>query len=342
MAYYINKIVRNVYNHYKYHYLDHMVSVIDIRDNYWAFNVDLYCINDFCLPINSLAANLQLPYQQVQDLAFNLNSDQSKAQAGVEHNKEYAHIYSSAFNVDISQNEYLKQDLTNIKLDMELSLFIDPEAAKGAGDAIKQEDLDPLMNETSEQRWNFEMFYTNTHLINQSKVIDNVVSYTLPFGHECIATTKTLRFSSDLLLDLNHPFNNLTKVSSTTNFQVLVGKVKFTYWIDSSLESKTIEKQLQLDPSLTSSMVIDLNDGTKFDEQNNCVVFDRLGVPGFYIPKCSHGYYELELHIMQEGTINKFIVNNNFNFETYQQIAFISIASKELTSQEDWRWVIYD
>ncbi|MCQ2957143.1 MAG: hypothetical protein MJ233_04965 [Mycoplasmoidaceae bacterium] len=151
MAYFI-KSFENKHNHYKYHYLDHMTTVIDIRDNFLVFAMDLFSINNFSLPINSLAGDLQLPYQQVSGISFNLASDQSKAKTDVEYNKDYARLYSSTFTIDTSQNELFKQDLNNIKIDLALVLYIDPEAAKGAGSDIQQQDLDNLMVETSEQR----------------------------------------------------------------------------------------------------------------------------------------------------------------------------------------------
>ncbi|MCQ3908129.1 MAG: hypothetical protein MJ200_00785 [Mycoplasmoidaceae bacterium] len=95
---------------------------------------------------------MNIPFQQVEDIAFNLSSDQSYAKVGVEHNAQYSKIYSGYFEMDVSRNEYLKQDLNNVKLDMELALFIDPEAAKAAGSAISQESLDALIDETLEQR----------------------------------------------------------------------------------------------------------------------------------------------------------------------------------------------
>lgn len=343
MAYFIHKLDKNLYNHYKYHYLDHMVTVIDLRENYWSFAMDLYSINDFNLPLNSLVADLQLPYQEVKDINFNLSSDQSHAQEGVEHNKQYARLYTSTFNVDISQNEYLKQDLTNTRLNLELSLFIDPEAAKAAGDDINQEDLDSLMNETSEQRWDFVMYYTNTHLIKQNAVIDNVVGYTLPFGHECVPTTKSIRVSSDLLQDLNQSFNTLAKLSATNPFQILYAKVKFTYWIDPLLETKSLEKVLDIDHSIHDNISIELNDATRFNEESNEVIFDNTGIPGFYIPKYSHGYYELELHVQQDNTITKLIIRNEFNFNACQQKAFMAIVAKPIEqTDESWGWVIYD
>lgn len=340
MGYYINQM-QNTYNHYKYHYLDHLTTVIDIRDNYWSFAMDLFSINDFKLPINSLAADLQLPYQTVENISFNLNSDQSGAQEAVEHNKKYCRIYSGNFNVDISQNEYLKQDLENVKLNFELSLFIDPEAAKGAGSDIKQEDLDNLIIETSEQRWSFVAYYTNTHIVDSNQTVNNISGYTLPFGNQCIATSRPVTISNPLLTNLQTSFNDLTTIKSNTAFQVLSGKVKFYYWLELESESKVLEKNLIIDRSLTNNIKISLNDNTLFDYEKNEVIFDPIGTEGFYIPKYSQGYYEIELQVMQTNAINKFVIRNSFNFVKNTTKPYIAIMHKVINSLDGFKEVSF-
>ncbi|MCQ2747939.1 MAG: hypothetical protein MJ223_01555 [Mycoplasmoidaceae bacterium] len=66
------------------------------------------------MPNNSLSGDLILPYQTISNLTFNLNSDQTKAKENVNHNQNYAHLYSGTFDVDISENEYFKQDLITL------------------------------------------------------------------------------------------------------------------------------------------------------------------------------------------------------------------------------------
>lgn len=341
MSYYIKQLEHNTYNHYKYHYLDHINAVIDIRQNYWSFAIDLFTINDFKLPISSLAGDLQLPYQLVQNIAFNLNSDQSRAKESVEYNKEYCRIYSSNFDVDISQNEFFKQDLQDMKLNFELSLFIDPEAAKGAGTDITQDDLDNLINETSEQRWNFNAYYTNTHLIEQTDTVDNISGFNLPFGNVCIAISRQIKVSCNNLSNQEKPFNNLTNISSVVPFQVLTGKVKFYYWLEFESQVKTLEVNLNIDKSLTNSLTINFDNSTIFDYEKNEIVVDPIGPLGFYIPKYSQGYYELELQILQSNSINKFIIKNNFNFVRNIDKPYIAITHRVIDSLEGFKEVIF-
>lgn len=343
MAYYfINEIQNNIWNHYKYHYLDHITTVIDIRDNYWSFAMDLFTINDFKLPINSLAGDLQLPYQQVTDIAFNFASDQSHAKESVVHNADYCRIYSGSFNVDISQNEFFKQDLDNVKIAFNLDLFIDPDAAKGAGEDIKQEQLDPLIDETLEQHWSFELYYTNTHFVQHSQSVNNVVSYSLPFGNECIPTFKSIDVSSALYVDLTNPFNTLAHLQSSTPFQIISAKVKFYYWIELSSECKELEKVLEIDRQPTNSLSIDINDYTIFDYVNNTVIFNPIGVKGFNIPKYSHGYYELELSVLQSNCTNKLIIKNDFNFTQSQAQPCVYIIHQRIDSLEGYKEIKFN
>lgn len=341
MGYEIKKIENNTFNHYKYHYLDHMCCVIDIKDNYWDFQVDLYSINNFKLPLNSLAGDLNLPFQQIESIAFNLSSDQTNAKIGVKHNEQYSKIYSGHFSVDISRNEYLKQDLNNVKLNLELGLYIDPEAIKAAGSEISQDALDDLVNETHEQRWSFEMYYTNTYHIKQTGKVDNIHSYKMPLGNLCIPIVKEVNITSDVLTGMACPFNKLTSISSSTQFQILSAKVKFYYWIKTASEPKTIEKIIEVDKTPSNTIDINLNDSTIYDYEKNEVVFNPSGAKGFYIPEYSNGYYELELNILQNTTLNKFVVTNWFDFTNHIGKPIIGISHKVINDISDFKEVIY-
>lgn len=341
MSYFINEIKDNTYNHYKYHYLDHLTTVIDIRDNYWSFAMNLYSINDFKLPINSLVGDLQLPYQRLENIAFNLASDQSDAQDSVKYNKKYCRIYTGAFNIDVSQNEFFKQDLNNAKIDFDLNLYVDPEAAKGAGSDISQDNLDNLINETSEQRWDFVAYYTNTNLITQSTEIDNITGFSLPMGKTCIPTIKPVIINLPSLINLKNSFNELINISSLVPFQVVSGKIKFYYWLEFSSECKTLETVLQIDKELSTNRTISLNNYTFFDYEKNEVVINPIGVYGFNIPKYSQGYYELELQIEQDNAVNKFLIKNNFSFNQNIIKPYIAITHKVIERLEGFKEVIF-
>lgn len=341
MAYFI-KSFTNTYNQYKYHYLDHIAASIDMRDNYWSFDIDLFSINDFSLPNNSLCADLQLPYQLVQNIAFNLKSDQTGATANVTHNKSYAKLFNSHFDVDISENAYLKQDLSKVELLMELNLYIDPEQAKGAGDAIKQEELDALINNTNEQRWSFDMYYANTYLIEHSANIENIVGYNLTTGHTCSRYENEIEVRCNSLSQLKHSFNELVSISSLYSFQILFAKVKFYYWVDYEGEYKTLEKTLNVSSSSVKSITISLDDYTIFDFDKQEVKFDPLGVLGFNIPRLGQGYYEVELKILQDYNISKLVVKNDFTFNQDEVKPYMTITNKVIESIEGFKEVKFN
>ncbi|XQP55996.1 MAG: hypothetical protein ACOQNY_01230 [Mycoplasmoidaceae bacterium] len=338
MGYSIGEIKNNTWNHYKYHYLDHLTTVIDIRQNYWSIAIDLYSINNFNLPINSLAGDLQIPYQQIKDIPFNLASDQSLAKSSVEHNADYCKIYSTFFNIDVSQNEFFKQDLSDTLINFDLTLFIDPEAAKAAG-SLDQATLDKLINETQEQRWSFEMYYTNTYLIQQTDIIDNIIGYSLQTGHSCMPTIRRMKLSSASYVDMITPFNNLAHIESLSPFQVISAKVKFYYWIELAVEPKILEKVLTVDRLPTKQITISFNETTLYDFAKDEVILSPIGIKGFNIPKYSNGYYELELQITQDNTINKFIIKNDFNFTQNEIQPYISIIHHRIESLEGFKEV---
>lgn len=334
MAYSINQIKNNTWNHYKYHYLDHGSMIIDLRENYWDISMNLFSINNFSLPINSLAGDLYLPYQKVEGISFNLASDQSKAKEYVVHNKDYCKIFTTQFTIDISANEFFKQDLDGVKVDFNLGLFIDPEAAKAAG-SLDQDALDALMNETFEQRWSFEAYYTNTHVIKQSEIVDNLTGYTLEEGNKCMPVTRKMNVSSVSFIGMTKPINNLAHIESLQPFKIISAKVKFFYWIELVTEPKTLEKVLDVSHEETNSIAIELNDYTLFDYEKNEVTFNPIGVEGFNIPQYSRGYYQLELQIEQTGAINKFIINNDFSFNQSSCKPFISVCYHRIESFDD-------
>jgi len=313
MGYYINKM-ENTYNQYKYQYLDHMEATIDIRENYWDFATKLFCINDYNLPPSSLVANLEIPYQQVKDISFFLATDQSRAKDAVKYNKKYSHIYESNFSVDVSSNQFLKQDINNTKIDCSIKLEIDPQVLKNAGVSLPQDAVDSLIVETSEQRWNFSMYYSNTHIISGSEIISNINGYELVAGHDCGSKATIVEIGSNDYSTNNNSINDLVYLQSNMPFQIITGKVKFNYWLEDDPTCKTLETTLLLDRTMVNEITISLNQRTSYDFVNNKVLLDTGGILGFYIPRYSHGNYEVELQINQTNTLTKLIIKNEYVF----------------------------
>jgi len=338
MAYYIKQIPNNTYNKYKYNYLDHIETIIDMKDNYWSFAMQAIMINNSSLPLNTLTLDMQLPYQSIDNVIFNLAVDQTHAKDKVKANPAYAKAYDARFNVDVSQNQYLKQSLNNAKLNIGLSFQIDPEVIAKASFGPTQDDLDGLINETGEQRFDFCLYYTNTYQINKSKEVFNNYGYTLqPFQHECVANGLIMNFDSNDYLANKQAIKQLAIIKSTSEFQILFAKVKFNYWINDESDVKTLETDLDVSTQYQKEIIVEFDKHTNFDFTNNKVVIDPFGINGFYIPKLSHGDYELTLKINQNGIINNFIIKNSFVFDILDIKPYIGCCQILINSLKEFK-----
>lgn len=342
MGYFINQIKDNVHNHYKYQYLDHLQAIIDLKDNYWSCYMQLICINDCSLPLGATVCSLNLPYQEVKDITFNLASDQSDAPSLVEYNKNYAKIYDSQFNIDISQNEFFKQDINNTKITCSIKMEIDPQILKNAGASFDQVAVDSLINETSEQKWDFSMYYTNTNLVQSNKTFNNQFGYTLNNGNDCLTKYRLVDVACNDYSANQDSITCLTTITSDTPFQVISAKVKFYYWLELDTEQRVLDSTLLVNNQLTNMLNIDFNQNTLFDFINNKVTLDSGGICGFYIPKMSHGYYELELLVNQDDNFTKLIIQNPFNFVKDMSNPYMGISHIEIDNIDDFKRTTFD
>ena len=73
---------------------------------------------------NSFIGTLQLPYQDISNIAFNLASNQNQAKSSIPQNQKYPYVYNADFNVDISQNQFFSQDLNNNNVSCYINLQI--------------------------------------------------------------------------------------------------------------------------------------------------------------------------------------------------------------------------
>lgn len=342
MSYVIKKIPENYINNYKYNYLDHLEAIVDLRDNYWDVDMQLYCINNSNLPLNTFTIDMQLPYQEANNISFNLASDQEGVKDKVDGNFDYAKLYESKFEIDVSQNEYLKQNLSNAKLTCIVNLEVDPQVIEKSGFTPDQEMLDGLITETSEQRVMFDLDYSNYYKVEKDAVIQNNYGYSLARGESsCFSKIRLVDVTSNDYQDNTKSIVNLTTISSATLFQVLSAKVKFYYWLDYETVQNELEINLNIDTNLTNSIDINLQDKTIYDFVNNKVVVDPNGITGFYIPRFSSGYYELELKIYQDGNLNTFMIKNIFNFKQNINKPYIAIGNITINDLDGYKEVIW-
>ena len=131
---------------------DHITTIIDIKESYLDFHIGLVYINDFRLTPNTLIGTLQLPYQEISNIEFNLASNQKQAKSSIPQNQKYPYVYSADFNVDISQNQFFSQDLNNNNVSCYINLQIDPQIIKSYSATLSKEAIDTLIKETLKQK----------------------------------------------------------------------------------------------------------------------------------------------------------------------------------------------
>ena len=118
------------------------------------------------MPPNTLIGTLQLPYQEISNIEFNLASNQKQAKSSIPQNQKYPYVYSADFNVDISQNQFFSQDLNNNNVSCYINLQIDPQIIKSYSATLSKEAIDTLITEILKQKWYFFWYYINTNNIN--------------------------------------------------------------------------------------------------------------------------------------------------------------------------------
>ncbi len=303
--------------------------------------MQLYAINNSLLPLNTFTIDMQLPYQEANNIAFNLASDQTDVGKKVDGNAEYAKLLESKFIIDTSQNEFLKQDLQNMKLSCLVKLIIDPQPIKDGGVNPTQQQLDGLITETSEQRVIFDLDYSNYYQIKKDATIKNNYSYSLSRGSSsCFSKVRLININSNDYSSNSYAINELATIASDTLFQVLIAKVKFYYWLDYEQEEKTLEFDLDISKQATNLINIDLNQNTIYDFINNKVVIDPSGIQGFYIPKYAKGHYELNLKICQDNIIHTFQILNDFVFNENINNPYVAITSTRIEDLDGFKEVI--
>ncbi len=342
MQYFIKKLPEHDLNPYRYSYLDHLETFIDLRDNYWEFDMQLYVINNASVPLNSYTIDMQLPYQTASNIAFNLATDQTGVQDRVDGNKEYAKLFDAKFNIDISQNEYLKQNLENAKVNCTVALQIDPEPIEKASFSPDQEYLNGFINETGEQKATFNLDYSNYYQVVKDKQLMNNYGFSLGrHSSSCFSRVRLVDVSSEDYLNNTRAINKLTSIACETPFQVLAGKVKFHYWLDLTQEEKLFEANLILDGLETNQKDICLDQATSYDFVNDKVILNPAGINGFYIPKYATGYYEVELKFCQDGNVHTFMIKNDFNFLQNINEPYIAVSNVVINDLKDFKEVIW-
>ena len=333
--YYINKIP-NTINHYQYFYLDHIELIIVLKDNYWDFHIDLFTINDLVLPPNILLGNLKLPYQEINGITFNLSADQTRALGDVYKYTKYCHIYQTNLQINIAANEFFKQEINNARLSCLLNLELDTESLKNTGINFDQQTIDQLTTEIQEQKWDIELYYSNSHLINSNGSINNIYGYQLVKGQKCLENYNIVNISCNNYTNNVDPIINLAKIESRKEFQILSAEAKFVYSKKLDHKPQTYTTNLLLDRKYKKEFNIVFDSSTLYDYDNEQVTYDPYGLMGFYLPISANGYYELYLQLKQEENIVKIIIKNPFKFNNFSIKPYICVSHITIDDLKDF------
>lgn len=345
MAYFINKIPNSLYKNKQYHFIKGLDGTIDLRSNYWYLKLYLLSYNNFALPPNSLISTLRIPCQTINNITFNLCSDQSIKQKYKNINNQYCKVYEAICAIDISGNQYLKQNLSNAKINCQLNFEIDPlPISKISNNSINQTDLDSLINETYELEWNFDVYYSNTYyLSNNNSICECINSYHIDPNNQVNENKGIIKAIVNDYMDWKKPIINLVTLKSTEPFQVLKIKIKFFYQIDGISDQHSYELNLFKSNIAKYETSINCETKTLFNNTNNQIFSAINGIYGFYIPKYASGYYQINFNLLQNNNNVNFYINNPFHFSTNNNFPKIKILSKVFEQMDDFtKWIIND
>lgn len=332
--YYINKLVNNNFNDYKYFYLYKLAGIINVVDAKWYFNISLICTGDFYLPPNSLYANFSFPSQEISNVNFNVSSNQSLINQTIP-NSNYSKVYDGNFSMSVIEDNFFTQPLINAKIPMETKLLIDTNTLNDLQTNIIQTDLDNFTNEVYSQINKTSFYYSNT-FINELRTgyFKNVYDYYIE-NDSVNESYNIIQYSSNSYVAIKTPITNLLTLSSNIEFNILQINVEFIYSTYRSNEIKKLEYQDNHFKNVVNSINIDFETNTLYDFENDSINKSLLGIKGFYCPDICAGEYKLEVMINQLGSTKKIIYTNKFSFiksNNYFELSAKTIVINDLTN----------
>lgn len=139
------------------------------------------------------------------------------------------------------------------------------------------------------------------------------------------------------------PIIKLAIIKSTIPFQIINIIIKFFYQIDGDNKEYEFELKDFKSNSISYETEINCNFKTLFNEKSNFITNSFNGINGFYIPKFSSGFYQVNFDLLQNNNIIKFIVTNPFHFATHNNFPKIKIMTTKFENLNAFtNWIIND
>lgn len=338
MAYYVHELKDPEMFGNHYHIFRAMEGIIDIRNDYWYTKFYLYSSGYFNLPLNSILATYILPYQEIEGIPFNLCVDQDRLKHFEATNYLDCHIYEASHAINVANNPLLKSLLNNAQIRWQINFEIDPTPLSHVQHDITQEDLDSLINETSKMSHSFDMYYTNNYRFDDKHSKWNITNrYELQLDgtvkkHDNLISAIVNDYSKNKL-----PITLLATLKSNKQFQIIDIKIKFVYKVIGDEDNeKTFEfnSYATEKDSYEANVYFDIK--TLYDHTNKKVNNAIDGIKGFYIPKFSSGYYQINFNLYQDFNVASCVLINPFCFDVNNDFPKVLVTPIEIKSLEGY------
>ena len=308
--YYINRLNPTSLSTNHYVYLSGFEGSVDIINEQWIFDFQLYVNGNFNVPTNSLYVNLTTPFAEKIQIPIIHCPDPVSWPKYVEDNGRNLYIFNAI--IPTSGTEYFNNKYINQRININLDFHVEPENINKAD--IPEADRSAFITEFDAISASTNVSYTNYHegkdqgsgnIIDQYKVVNDNCSVINPrqFGWAL----------NNNCLDLKTPLCSLVDIDLKNNFIVRGYQVEFNYALETG-GSKSLKYKDDSPKYCTDKFHLDLPFATYFDEEKKEVVQTEGENKGFFIPKNSYGYYTLTLLLATENTWVTLKLTKAFNF----------------------------
>ncbi|MDR2654335.1 MAG: hypothetical protein LBB39_03430 [Mycoplasmataceae bacterium] len=153
---YLNELGNHSKNLNKYVYFDSYDAVVEMKNNSWNYDINLYVVYDGILPSDAILCNLQTTFVNAKDIQTTYYP-QTHIPYWVKE-KQLCHTYNINFNIPFENKELIVNEIPNLVTDISLSIELNPHAVY---DSIDKNSLIFAENEISGQKLTTQFNYRN-------------------------------------------------------------------------------------------------------------------------------------------------------------------------------------
>ena len=171
------------------------------------------------------------------------------------------------------------------------------------------------------------MYYSNMYQISPNNLVCDCHNlYKIDANKKVVEEKSIVKAIVNDYMHQQKPIIKLVTIKSTIPFQITNTIIKFFYQIDGDDKEYEFElKNFKSNPvGYETEIYCDCK--TLFNEKSNLIVNSFHGIKGFYIPKFSSGFYQINFDLSQNNNNIKFVVTNPFHFATKNNFPKIKIT----------------